>query len=156
MGQEIERKFLVDVARWQPRDAGVHYSQGYLSSDKERIVRVRIEGEQAKLTIKGRSTGITRAEFEYPIPLADAQAMLQLCEQPLIDKHRHIEQHHGKTWEIDVFHGDNEGLVVAEIELTSEDEAFERPDWALRDVSDDPRYFNAALLKNPFKNWASG
>ena len=157
MGQEIERKFLVDTARWQPRDAGVHYSQGYLSSDKERIVRVRIEGDQAKLTIKGRSTGITRSEFEYTIPLADAQAMLSgLCEQPLIDKHRHTEQHHGKTWEIDVFHGDNEGLVVAEIELASEDEAFERPDWALREVSDDPRYFNAALLKNPFKNWPRG
>ena len=155
MGKEIERKFLVDTRLWQPLDAGTHYKQGYLSSVKERVVRVRIEGEQARLTIKGISVGLTRAEFEYAIPLADASQLLDgLCEQPLIDKHRHKEVHGGKTWEIDVFHGDNEGLVVAEIELASEDEAFERPAWAVQEVSSDPRYFNSSLQKHPFKDWA--
>ncbi|MCU0254971.1 MAG: CYTH domain-containing protein, partial [Acidobacteria bacterium] len=113
MGVEIERKFLVDVARWKPRDAGVHFEQGYLSSQAERVVRVRIEGDRAKLTIKGVTVGVSRLEFEYPIPLADARILLdELCERPRIDKHRHREVHGGKTWEIDVFHGENEGLVV--------------------------------------------
>ncbi len=155
MGKEIERKFLVDTAAWMPQGAGVHFKQGYLNSQKERVVRVRIEGEQAKLTIKGISVGMTRSEFEYAIPLDDAAVLLdQLCEQPLIDKHRHKEVHGGKLWEVDVFHGDNEGLVVAEIELGAEDEPFEQPAWAVREVSSDPRYFNSNLLKNPFKRWA--
>lgn len=155
MGKEIERKFLVDTMAWQPRDAGTHYKQGYLSTVKERVVRVRIEGEQARLTIKGSSVGVTRSEFEYAIPLADAQQLLDgLCEQPLIDKHRHKEVYGGKTWEIDVFHGDNGGLVVAEIELASEDEPFERPAWAVQEVSSDPRYFNSNLQKHPYKDWS--
>ena len=154
MAKEIERKFLVKTAAWRPQDAGVHFKQGYLNTQKERVVRVRIEGAKAKLTIKGVTTGVTRSEFEYPIPVEDAAILLDnLCEKPLIDKHRHKEVHGGKTWEIDVFHGDNEGLVVAEIELESEAEAFVRPDWVGEEVSSDPRYFNSNLLKNPFKNW---
>ena len=155
MGKEIERKFLVDTTKWKPQGEGTHFKQGYLNSQKERVVRVRIEGDRARLTIKGASAGITRSEFEYAIPVEDAQALLDsLCEQPLIDKHRHKEIHGGKTWEIDVFHGDNEGLVVAEIELAAEDEAFDAPAWVLHEVSSDPRYFNSNLLRHPFKDWA--
>ena len=154
MGKEIERKYAVDTAAWKPQGAGIHFKQGYLNSQKERVVRVRIEGDRAKLTVKGPSIGVTRSEFEYAIPVEDAALLLDnLCEQPLIDKHRHKEIHGGKTWEIDVFHGDNEGLVVAEIELASEDEKFEAPAWAVREVSSDPRYFNSNLLKHPFRNW---
>lgn len=156
MGKEVERKFVVDVSTWQPQAAGVHFKQGYLNSMKERVVRVRIEGERAKLTIKGPNVGVTRSEFEYSIPVDDASLLLdELCEQPLIDKHRHKEVHGGKLWEIDVFHGENEGLVVAEIELASEEEAFEAPAWAVREVSSDPRYFNSNLLKHPFKSWST-
>lgn len=154
MGKEVERKFVVDVQTWKPQAPGVHFKQGYLNSAKERVVRVRIEGDLAKLTIKGQNVGVSRSEFEYSIPVDDAGALLDhLCEQPLIDKHRHKEVHGGKLWEIDVFHGENEGLVVAEIELQSEDEAFEAPQWAVREVSSDPRYFNSNLLKHPFKSW---
>lgn len=154
MAKEIERKFLVKTAAWKPHGAGVPFKQGYLNTQKERVVRVRIEGDKAKLTIKGVTTGVTRSEFEYPIPVEDAAILLDnLCEKPLIDKHRHAEVHGGKTWEIDVFHGDNEGLVVAEIELGSETETFVRPDWAGEEVSSDPRYFNSNLLKHPFKKW---
>ncbi len=154
MGKEIERKYRVDTERWKPQGPGVHFKQGYLNSAKERVVRVRIEGSKAKLTLKGLTTGVTRAEYEYPLPLEDAEVILdQLCEQPLIDKHRHKEEHGGKTWEIDVFHGDNEGLVVAEVELGSEDETVEVPAWAVEEVSSDPRYFNSNLLKHPFRRW---
>jgi adenylate cyclase len=153
MGSEIERKFLVDTAEWKPRDAGTPYTQGYLSSAKERTVRVRREGDRAVITIKGPTQGVTRAEFEYPIPVEDAEAMFALCEQPLIEKVRHAEEHGGHTWEIDVFGGDNAGLVVAEIELAGEDEQVDVPAWAIREVSDDPRYFNANLVANPYKNW---
>ena len=154
MGKEIERKFVINQAAWKPQAAGIHFKQGYLNSQKERVVRVRIEGAVAKLTIKGVTTGVTRAEFEYSIPVDEAAILLDnLCEQPLIDKHRHKEVHFGKTWEIDVFHGLNEGLVVAEIELTSEDEKFELPGWVEKEVSSDARYYNSNLLKNPFCRW---
>jgi adenylate cyclase len=154
VGKEIERKYLVNLDTWKPQGAGIHFRQGYLDAQKERVVRVRIEGDQAKLTIKGISTGMTRFEFEYGIPVEDAVLLLDnLCEQPLIDKHRHKETHGGKTWEIDVFHGDNEGLVVAEIELRTEDEKFTIPAWARKEVSSEPRYYNSNLLKNPFKTW---
>lgn len=157
MASEIERKYLVDVAVWKPRGDGVLIKQGYLSSSKERVVRVRIEGGSAALTIKGVTTGITRAEYEYEIPLADAEAMLaNLCEQPLIEKHRHREEHGGKTWEVDVFHGDNDGLVVAEVELASETEKISIPPWAVEEVSDDPRYYNANLLTHPYSRWRQG
>ena len=128
--------------------------QGYLSSHPERVVRVRIAGDTAKLTIKGKTVGISRLELEYDIPVADAQRMLdELCERPLIDKHRFTEDHDGHTWEIDVFHGDNDGLVIAEIELPAEDTPFTKPAWAGAEVSDDPRYYNANLLTRPFKSW---
>ena len=154
MGKEVERKYLVKPGAWTPRDAGKHFKQGYLNSQKERVVRVRIEGDAAKLTIKGITTGVSRSEFEYPLPLADAEILLdQLCEQPLIDQHRHVEEHHGLTWEIDVFHGDNEGLVVAEVELPDASVSPTLPPWAGEEVSSDPRYFNSNLLKNPFRNW---
>lgn len=153
MAQEIERKFLVDVARWRPAGAGVAFRQGYLSSHPERTVRVRREGDGAKLTIKGLTSGVSRLELEYAIPAADAEQLLALCERPLIEKVRHTEQHEGKTWEIDVFGGENEGLVVAELELGSEDEPFTRPPWAIREVSDDPRYYNASLVRAPYRTW---
>lgn len=154
MAKEIERKYLVDVNAWVPQGEGIHFKQGYLNSQKERVVRVRIEGARAKLTIKGITTGITRSEFEYAIPVDDAAILLdQLCEKPLIDKHRHKEQHGGHTWEIDVFHAENEGLVVAEVELASEDEKLELPPWAGAEVSGDPRYFNSNLLTHPYSTW---
>jgi adenylate cyclase len=151
---EIERKFLVDTTRWSPHGPGVHLVQGYLSSHPERVVRVRIAGPVAKLTIKGKTQGISRLELEYDIPVADAQTMLDgLCERPLIDKHRYTEDVGGHTWEIDIFHGDNEGLVLAEVELQSETDDVELPAWATREVSHDPRYFNANLLKAPYSSW---
>lgn len=154
MALEIERKYLVDLTRWQPRGTGTHLVQGYLSSHPERVVRVRIAGATGKLTIKGKTTGITRVELEYDIPVADAQLMLDsLCELPLIDKHRYTETVGGHTWEIDIFHGDNDGLVVAEVELASADEQVELPAWALAEVSSDSRYYNANLLKAPYATW---
>ncbi len=153
MASEIERKYLVDPARWTPRGPGTRYTQGYLSSAKERTVRVRREGERAVLTVKGPTRGVTRLELEYPIPLEDAVAMFELCEKPLIEKVRHEEVHGGHTWEIDVFEGDNAGLVVAEVELADEATAVEPPPWVIREVSHDPRYYNANLIANPYKNW---
>ena len=154
MAKEIERKFLVRKDAWVPRDPGVLFTQGYLNSQKERVVRVRLEGNRAKLTIKGLTTGITRLEFEYDIPVNDAVDMLDaVCERPLISKHRHVEMHDGLKWEIDVFHGDNDGLVLAEVELPSEHVDLVLPPWAGDDVSSDPRYFNANLIAHPFKTW---
>jgi adenylate cyclase len=156
VASEIERKFLVDTRSWWPSTAGVLYRQGYLSSAKECVVRVRIAGEHGYLTIKGPTSGITRSEFEYPIPLADAAALLDgLCQRPLIEKTRHREAFAGRIWEVDVFHGDNEGLVVAEIELASAADDVAVPPWAGPEVSDDPRYFNSNLVANPYRNWRS-
>jgi adenylate cyclase len=152
MASEIERKFRV-TAEWRPRDAGTLIVQGYLSSVPERVVRVRRAGDTAKLTVKGKTTGITRAEFEYEIPVADVDALLALCEVPLIEKRRHVEEHGGKRWEIDEFLGVNAGLVVAELELASAEEAYERPPWLGEEVSDDPRYYNNNLIARPFSTW---
>jgi CYTH domain-containing protein len=155
MAREIERKFLVNTDAWAPSRPGVRLTQGYLSSAKDRIVRVRREGSTATLTIKGPTTGVTRSEFEYTIPLEDAAEMLAtLCEQPLIDKDRHDEEFAGRIWQIDVFHGDNEGLVVAEVELPAENVPLVLPPWAGAEVSDDPRYFNSNLLAHPFSTWS--
>ena len=154
MAKEIERKFLVNMALWRPMDAGTLYRQGYLSSVNERVVRVRIAGDRGFLTIKGPTTGVSRLEFEYPIPLADATVMLdQLCERPLIEKTRYREGFAGWTWEIDVFHGDNDGLVVAEVEIANPQDRVELPRWAGTEVSNDPRYFNNNLTANPYRNW---
>jgi adenylate cyclase len=151
---EIERKFLVDQSKWRPKDSGTEFRQGYLSSAKDRIVRVRIAGGEGTLTIKGLTIGTVRSEFEYPIPAADAAMMLdRLCEKPLIEKTRHKEHVGDRMWEIDVFHGDNEGLTVAEVELVSKEEVVRPPDWILQEVSEDPRYFNSNLLKHPYRTW---
>jgi len=150
---EIERKFRV-APEWQPPGKGTAYEQGYLSSVKERTVRVRIQGDEARLTIKGATKGVSRSEYEYPIPVDDAEAMLrELCEQPTIEKRRHVIEHDGRKWEVDVFGGENRGLVVAELELESEDAAFTKPDWVREEVSDDPRYYNANLVKHPYTKW---
>ena len=154
MGVEIERKFLLQGDAWRGLGQAVLLRQGYLSSARERVVRVRIEGEQAMLTIKGANVGATRGEWEYPIPLADAVELLDgLCEQPLIEKVRHRIEHAGMVWEVDEFLGANAGLVVAEIELASEDQPFEKPDWIGAEVSGDARYYNANLMRHPFSQW---
>ena len=154
MGVEIERKFLLQGDAWRGLGQAVLLRQGYLSSARERVVRVRIEGEQAMLTIKGANVGATRGEWEYPIPLADAAELLDgLCEQPLIEKVRHRIEHAGMLWEVDEFLGANAGLIVAEIELASEDQPFEKPDWIGAEVSGDARYYNANLIRHPFSQW---
>jgi adenylate cyclase len=154
MGVEIERKFLLQGDAWRGLGQPVLLRQGYLSSARERVVRVRIEGQQAMLTIKGANVGATRGEWEYPIPLADAVELLDgLCEQPLIEKYRHRIEHAGMVWEVDEFLGANAGLVVAEIELASEDQPFDKPDWVGAEVSGDARYYNANLIRHPFSQW---
>lgn len=152
MALEIERKFLVTGDAWRaaPRK---HIAQGYLNRDKARTVRVRIAGEAAFITVKGENKGATRPEFEYAIPLADARELLALCEQPVIEKHRYVVEHKGYTWEIDEFLGANLGLVVAEIELGSEDEAFAKPDWIGEEVTQDARYYNSNLSLHPYSAW---
>lgn len=153
MASEIERKFLVEGNEWR-QGPGVHFRQGYLSTAKERTVRVRLEGTRATLTIKGPTVNISRLEFEYVIPLVDAAQMLDtLCERPLIEKTRYRVAFGRHTWEIDEFRGENEGLVVAEIELASPDDAFDCPPWIGREVSADSRYFNANLIRRPFCTW---
>ena len=153
MALEIERKFLVIGTPWQGLPQGALMRQGYLHASPERVVRVRIEGSQAMLTIKGATQGYTRGEWEYAIPLADADDLLALCQQPLIEKYRYRIPYQTGLWEVDVFIGDNAGLVVAEIELSSEHEQFAQPDWLGLEVSDDARYFNANLQRLPYCKW---
>jgi adenylate cyclase len=154
MGEEIERKFLVSGEAWRETAEGTRYRQGFLSTEPERTVRVRVAGPRGSITVKGKNLGARRAEFEYEIPLADAERMLDtLCKRPLIEKVRYVLAVGAHTWEIDVFEGDNAGLVVAEIELRREDEAFERPEWVGDEVTDDPRYFNSNLVANPYRAW---
>lgn len=156
MGTEIERKFLVTGDGWRELAVATVYRQGYLGLEQGRTVRVRIAGEEAFLTIKGQASGISRMEFEYPIPLEDARIMLtELCEQPIIEKKRSRINYQGFVWEVDEFFGENEGLLVAEIELAAEGQAFAKPSWVGEEVSDDRRYANASLVKNPFCRWAS-
>jgi adenylate cyclase len=154
MGIEIERKFLVTRL---PADLapGVNICQGYLLNTPDRVVRVRIQGETGLLTIKGRTrTASVRPEFEYDIPLADARQMLDLfCDGKLIEKCRHTCLHEGMTWVIDRFLGDNQGLLVAEIELSYKDQAFAVPAWAGPEVTEDPRYLNASLVCHPYTTW---
>lgn len=153
MAAEIERKFLVTGDAWLAGSEGIRISQGYLSQDPERTVRVRSAGAQAWLTIKGRNEGITRAEFEYEIPPADASELLALCLPSVIDKTRHRIFHAGHLWEVDVFHGENAGLVVAEVELADEADTPELPPWIGAEVSADPRYFNSCLASFPYSQW---
>jgi adenylate cyclase len=154
MGSEIERKFLVRSEDWKPGAVGVLYRQGYLCRQAARTVRVRVAGGQAYLTIKGQAQGITRLEYEYPIPLADAQDLLeQLCLKPLIEKTRYRLEFGGRVWEVDEFAGENQGLVVAEVELEWPDQPLELPDWVGEEVTHDPRYLNANLVEQPFSRW---
>ena len=154
MGIEIERKFLLAGNAWRTLGEPVLLRQGYLSSNPDRTVRVRIEGDQGTITIKGRSVGATRGEWEYPIPLADAGELLErLCEQPIIEKYRRRIVVGAHTWEVDEFIGANQGLVVAEIELDSENQQFDQPDWIGEEVTADRRYFNSSLIRNPYSNW---
>lgn len=154
MAIEIERKFLVTGDGWVSASAGIRIAQGYLSIDADRTVRVRLAGNEAWLTIKGRSEGISRAEFEYPIPPDEARDLLKLCLPSVIDKTRHRIPFGGHVWEVDVFHGDNEGLVVAEVELADESMLPEIPPWAGAEVSDDPRYYNSSLTSLPFRDFS--
>jgi CYTH domain-containing protein len=154
MGKEIERKFLLKSDAWRGLAEGTMYRQGYLNSAKERTVRIRTVGSKAFLTIKGLTVGATRSEYEYEIPLDECNAMLDtLAEKPLIEKKRYKISKGGLTWEIDEFFGDNKGLIVAEVELASEEQTFEKPEWVGEEVTGDPRYFNANLIKHPFTKW---
>jgi CYTH domain-containing protein len=153
MGVEIERKFLVRDTRILDEADGIAYRQGYLSADPDRTVRIRRAGDHGYVTIKGRSHGTTRAEFEYEIPPGDADDMLALCLGPVIDKVRYRIEHAGRVWEVDVFDGANDGLVVAEVELPSEEAEIDLPRWVGAEVTDDPRYFNANLVAHPFRDW---
>ena len=154
MGKEIERKFLVKGDSWRSQAHGKRYRQGYLSTVKERTVRVRVAGDQGYITIKGITVGAARAEYEYEIPLADANQMLDtLCERPIVEKTRYRLPQDNIVWEIDEFEGDNRGLIVAEVELKDEQQSYPKPDWLGQEVTGDPRYFNANLVAKPFTTW---
>ncbi len=154
MAHEIERKFLVSSDAWRSVGAGARYRQGYLLNSEGRTVRVRLSDEGAWLTVKGAREGLTRPEFEYPISISDAEEMLAtLCNGSLVEKTRYRVPIGAHVWEVDEFHGDNVGLVLAEIELGHEAEAFERPEWLGEEVSDDPRYYSGCLSKEPFSSW---
>ncbi|TGK22036.1 CYTH domain-containing protein [Leptospira stimsonii] len=153
---EIERKFLVTNLDFKKNTVPSIISQGYLNSDKNRTVRVRINSNKAFITIKSKTVGISREEFEYEIPITDAEEMINsICEKPIIKKFRYLINFQGSIWEVDEFLEENEGLIVAEIELKSENEAFNKPDWVGKEVSDDPKYFNSNLIKTPFRHWNS-
>jgi adenylate cyclase len=152
MATEIERKFLPKGESWKRAidSPGTGIRQGYLSSVRERTVRIRVNGAQGWITVKGANTGASRPEFEYPIPLDDANAILDsLCEKPLIEKTRYVVMENGCAFEIDEFHAENAGLIVIEIELASEDQAVDLPDWIGEEVTHDPRYYNSNLARHP-------
>ena len=155
MATEIERKFLVKDDSWrQSVSKEAFYRQGYLANSGSASVRVRVADGKANLNIKSMTLGVSRHEYEYSIPIEDGEHMLdELCVGPKIEKTRYFVEHEGHTWEVDVFIGDNEGLVVAEIELNSEDEAFAKPAWAGEEVSHEERYYNVCLVKHPYKDW---
>lgn len=156
MGTEIERKFLVRGESWR-EDVTEHrrIAQGYIAHTDNATVRVRVAGQRATLTLKGTSHGISRSEFEYEIPVDDGLRMLaELTSGPVIDKVRHLVPVGGHTWEVDVFAGDNDGLVMAEVELHSAEEEFELPAWAGTEVSNDDRFYNVNLAARPFGEWA--
>jgi len=154
MGVEIERKFLLAGDGWRALGQPVLLRQGYLSTTPDRVVRVRVEGDGATLTIKSKNVGATRGEWEYPLPLADAMELLDcVCAQPVIEKYRSRIAFAGHTWEVDEFLGANQGLLFAEIELASEDQAFDKPDWIGEEVTHDRRYYNASLISLPYSQW---
>ena len=154
MNNEIERKFLLKNSDWKKiADAGICIKQGYLNSSTRLTTRIRTKGNQGFITIKGKTIGISRAEFEYEIPFEDALNLLKLCQNSIIEKTRFEVKIENQSWEIDVFEGENQGLIVAEIELNSETESFEKPEWLGEEVSFENKYFNACLAEKPFKNW---
>jgi adenylate cyclase len=151
---EIERKFLVIQDRWRRPDGGVRYRQGYLTTDPGRSVRIRSAAGKGVITIKGMTANRRRPEYEYTIPLADAEELLDtLCLRPLIEKSRYIVEHAGLRWEIDEFEGVNAGLVIAEVELADADQCIHLPEWVGEEVTDDPRYYNASLIEHPYSTW---
>lgn len=152
MATEIERKFLVEGDFLSEATSKTRIVQGYICSEMGRTVRVRIRDDKGYLTVKGAasSSGLSRYEFEREVPLEDAEQMLRLCEQESINKERYLVPYKGHTWEVDVFHGHNEGLILAEIELSREDEPFERPSWLGKEVTGDRRYYNSVLTRTPF------
>lgn len=156
MPQEIERKFLVTSDSWKANAVGEPYCQGYIATTAPgQSVRVRIAGDRAYLTIKGPTQGVSRAEFEYEIPIGDAKEMLEtLCDRPFIEKIRHRLPIGAVVWEIDEFKGENTGLIVAEVELKTEDQAFDQPDWLGKEVSGDTKYYNASLVSYPYSTWS--
>jgi len=152
---EIERKFLVCGEAWRPAQAGIRYRQGYLCTDPQRTVRVRIGGGKAILAVKGASTGLARPEFEFPIPVADAEELLaRCCLQPPVEKDRYRIPHAGMTWEVDEFLGANRGLILAEIELERADQPVLLPSWVGAEVTADSRYYNAYLARHPYVGWS--
>ena len=154
MGKEIERKFLVKGSYFKKMCIGHLYKQGYLNSNPDRTVRLRLVGNKGFLTIKSKRNGITREEFEYEIPYTDAEEILHsICEKPFIEKTRYLYKYNGHIWEIDEFHGENEGLVIAEIELENENDNFSIPEWIGEEVTHEYKYTNSSLVTNPYKNW---
>jgi adenylate cyclase len=155
MGREIERKFLVIGNEWRHlAHTSLGYRQGYLANNECCSVRIRLENDNARLNIKSATLGVARHEFDYPVPLAEAQEIFEhLCGPRTIEKTRHLVRDNGHLWEIDEFHGANQGLVVAELELQSETESFNKPSWIGQEVSDDPRYYNVRLIDHPFCEW---
>ena len=155
MAQEIERKFLVKNDRWRAEARGLPYRQGYIPTTQPgQTVRVRLAGDNGYLTLKGPTEGITRSEFEYVIPVADAKEMLEtMCDRPLIEKIRYRLPVNNLLWEIDEFSGENAGLVIAEVELKTADQTISKPEWLGKEVSDDPRYYNSNLSQHPYTTW---
>lgn len=154
MAVEIERKFLVDLEKLGTLENAYSIKQGYIGTKDLTVVRIRIKDEDAYLTIKGANKGMKRLEFEYPIPLDEANEMLdKLCSKPIIDKTRYLINYGNHIWELDIFYGDNDGLVIAEVELKDENEEIELPPWITKEVTSDEKYYNSSLLNNPYKNW---
>ena len=153
MAKEIERKFLVDESKWDRGGKVLKMEQAYLMIEGDKVIRVRISNDKAFLTIKGNLSGITRDEFEYEIPVDDAHQLMSLRIGATVSKNRYVSEYEGKIWEVDVFEGENSGLIVAEIELENETELFAKPSWALDEVSTDERYFNFNLSKHPYSQW---
>lgn len=154
MAKEIERKFIIDISQLGELKSGVEIKQGYISTTDNSTVRIRLSGDKAFLTLKGENTGTARSEFEYEIPVNDANEILaELCSGPIIEKTRYLVEHSAHTWEVDIFRGDNEGLIIAEVEMQSENERVDIPAWVTKEVTCQAKYYNSNILNNPFKNW---
>ena len=154
MGKEIERKYLVADTSWKTDSQPEQCRQGYICPGTGKTVRVRVKSGKGYLTFKDEGEGISRREYEFEVPIADAEEMLEyLCEKPLIEKDRYTIEYEGMSWEVDEFKGENEGLIVAEVELEKEDQLYSLPKWIGKEVTGDPRFYNVALVKNPFSKW---